>query len=651
MIRHLSQGSRGRALRLTLAVSGVLAPALGTWSCRDATVPYERADHLVGRLDDAVAVEAGRHPLRAAQFEIGFDQRRVLMQHPPSAYRFDDVPAGPRARLSVAPAMFPPAWERGSDGVGFELRCSGPSGEWLELLELQLSADGPGPREAWHPREIPLGGCSSPRTSLELRTDCGPSADCRADWAAWGDPTALDAAAFEPRARRLALLISIDTLRPDRLSLYGARRPTSPALEKLAADGIVFETAVAPAPWTIPSHASLLSSTHPAVHGATGRFEINREVPMLAEVLQSAGWRTAGFVDTAWLGGFGFDRGYDHYDAEVVEGLPRRGVSLTRQRLLDWLGTATGDVFVFWHVMDVHGPYGAPAPFGGRFRADLEIAPDGRLEELATLAYHDYLALDRFRSFDDLVAAYDEGIAAVDAGIGRLLELLEEAGLYDEALIVVTSDHGESLLDHGVWVGHGLFLTDDEIRVPLVIKLPGNRFASRRVRPMVRLLDVAPTVLDVLGVAPPASFEGLSLVDPEPGSPRALPRVAFGMSSSTGARYVRTNREKLITDWGQPRERVIDVHLRPRTLSPLLSRIDDGEKIFDLESDSREATNLAADGRAPERAEALRRLVRDHGEWTREILNRLGSGADEPELAPEQIRQLKALGYFGGGGK
>lgn len=645
--RH-ARPSRRWTLPSLVAAGLATAAGLGAWCCRAPGAGYDACHHLADRLGDAVAVSDDPRPLQVAQVEIGFDQRFAVIQHPPSAYRFEDVPAGRGSRLSAAPGLLPTAWGNGSDGVGFELLCSGPSGEWVQLLDFELTAESEAPRPAWHPQELSLGRCSSPRTSIELRTTCGPGTNCQADWAAWGDPRVVQPARFEPRLGRLAVLVSIDTLRPDRLSLYGAERPTSPRLERLAADGIVFETAVAPAPWTIPSHASMLSSTHPAVHGAIVQREISPEVPMLAEVLREAGWTTAGFVDTPWLGKFGFDRGYDHYDAKGIRGVSRRGVAITRQRLVDWLGTAAGDVFLFWHIMDVHGAYGAPAPFGGRFRSGLEIEPDGRLEELKTLAYHDYLHLERFRSLDDVIASYDEGIAAVDAELGRFLELLEAAGLYDDALIIVTSDHGESFMDHGIWVGHGLFLTDDEIRVPLVIKLPGNRFAGTRVGPMVRLLDVAPTVLDVLGVPAPPSFEGRSVVSPEPGSPRSLPRLAFGMSSNLGSRYLRTNRDKLITGWEKPLENVIRVHLQPRGPSPILGRLDDGERLFDLRSDPGETVDLAADDGSAQRADDLRRLARRHAERTRRIVERLGSTAGDPGLSGEDIQRLKALGYLDG---
>jgi arylsulfatase A-like enzyme len=602
-------------------------------------------DHL----DEAVVVEESHRPLQVHWLEVGFDRRRALLQHPPSAYVFEGLPSGESARLAVAPTMNPASWTTGTDGVGFEARCLGSSGDWVDLLDLAVSpAERPEDR-VWHQRELPLAGCSSPRTSIELRTTCGPGADCRWDWAYWGDPRVVAINVLQPELERLALLVSIDTLRPDRTSLYGSERTTTPELERLAADGIVFETAVAPAPWTIPSHASLLTSTDPGLHGATAQHDIHPGLPLLSEVFQRGGWATAGFVDTPWLSSFGFDRGYDHYDADSPPpGSTRRGAAVTRQRLLDWLAGVTGDAFIFWHVMDAHGAYGAPAPFGGRFRRDLEIAHDGRLEALRQLAYHDYLRLERFRSFDDLLAAYDEGIAATDAEVGLLLEVLRQAGLYDDALIVVTSDHGESLMDHGVWVGHGLFLTEDEIRVPLVIKLPANRWAGTRVEEMVRLIDVAPTILEVLRVPKPRSFGGQSLVHPGPGTPRALPKVAFGTSTNTGAHYVRSGELKLITDWTASRDQVVANHLRPKEPTPLTARIVSEEQLYDLSGDAAESRNLRGDPEWTDRAHRLRDLLRRHDDLIQTLRRGLATSSAEVELSPEQIRQLESLGYLGG---
>lgn len=633
---------------------------LACCACQPGPEPYEADFHLVNRLQELQPRDPDKPPSDVPWLEIGFDRRRALLQPAPSVYRLDAAPSGEEAYLSVAPTMTPAAWRTGTDGVGFEIRCQAPDGEWIDLLRLRIDPGRNPEDRTWHPQKLSLAPCSAPTTSLELQTTCGPAEDCRWDRAAWGDPRIVHQKRAELGLRRLVLLISIDTLRPDRMSLYGARRPTTPEIDRLAQDGIVFETAVAPAPWTIPSHASLLTSTDPEVHGATSQHDIHPELPLVSEVLREAGWTTAGFVDTPWLGRFGFDRGYDHYDAlSPPNGSSRRGVGVTRERLLQWLDQAAGDVFVFWHIMDVHGPYGAPAPFGGRFRRDPEVRPevsadaaetsDRRLEQLRKLAYHDYLALGRYRSLDDLKAGYDEGIAHVDAEIGRLLEFLRKAGLYDESLVIVTSDHGESFMDHGVWVGHGLFLTEDEIRIPLVVKLPGNEHAGTRVEELVRLTDVAPTLLDGVGVSPPPTFEGLSLIRPRPGVPGSLPRVAFGTSSNTGARYVRDNELKLITPWGIPRDRVISNHLRPKEPSALVERVVSDGELFDLASDPEEQENLFRAEAFREPEEELQALLQRRTDWLHKLRQRLEiSRGEEAELTEEEIRRLQALGYLGG---
>lgn len=625
------------------------------WSChgtgREAPRgSYLAATSLIDLLDEAeIEHRPVSAPIRVTWLEIGFDQQRALMQHPPSQMRFK-VPVFRESFLSVAPAMIPASWETGTDGVGFEVRCQDSNEQWIDLFSLTLSPVQRNGDRGWKPSEISLRNCSSPSSILELRTTCGPARDCRWDWATWGEPQVLSATKVQTAVERLVLLVSIDTLRPDRTSVYGAQRPTTPELEHLAADGLVFETAVAPAPWTIPSHASLLTSTPPELHGAQTEREIHPGLPLLSQVLRAAGWSTAGFVDTPWLGAFGFERGYDHYDAEAPpQGTSRRGAAATRQRILKWLSGASGDAFIFWHVMDVHGPYGAPAPYGGRFRNHLEIKPDDRLAHLRQLGYHDYLQLGRFRSFADLLAAYDEGVLAADAELGRLLAVLRETGLYDDALIIVTSDHGESFMDHGVWVGHGLFLTEDEIRVPLVIKLPGNRHAGTRVTEMVRLLDVAPTVLDTVDISAPSSFSGLSLIDPRPGDRRALPRVAFGMSSNTGAHYVRTADAKLITAWTLPRQRVIDLHLRPKTFTPLVERIAGDLFLYDLDNDPTERTNLAQSGDWAVLRDQLSELDSRFGA---SIESRRQSLAEpvrsDGVLTDDEVERLKSLGYLGG---
>ncbi len=607
---------------------------------------YLFADHL----DSAIMLREGLRPMRAPPLEIGFDRRRVVTQRPPSAFRFPAVPSGAGAVFLTAPVMDPKVWGKPTDGVGFEVLCRNDGGGWTTLLELNVSPASDPDDRVWHDRQLPLDACSAPVTDVELRTSCGPGDDCEADWPAWGDPRVVREEILEPRPERLALLISVDTLRADRLGLYGAERQTSPQLERLAEDAVVFETAVAPAPWTIPSHATMLTSTDPRVHGADARTPISESATSIAELLHQAGWQTAGFVDAAYLSTeFGFDRGFEHFDDDPPPGGGhRRGSRVTRMRLLDWLaGADDRPAFVFWHLMDVHGPYGAPAPFGGMFRRALEppASADPGLEKLKQLGYHDYLRLDRYRSLADLVAAYDEGIATIDATIDGLLQNLRDAGLYDQALIVLTSDHGESFLDHGVWVGHGLFLTDDEVRVPLIIKLPGNRYGGMRVRELVGLIDVAPSILDALGVTAPASFQGRSLLSPEPASPESLPAAVHGFSSNLGAAFIRTDSFKYIAPARSRPADLLNGALKARTGVALPLDALLGEQLYDLRRDPLETTPLVDSGHS----EGLARFRTVLEQYAAQCTARRGEGSPggaSPDLSEEALERLRALGYM-----
>jgi arylsulfatase A-like enzyme len=299
--------------------------------------------------------------------------------------------------------------------------------------------------------------------------------------------------------------------------------------------------------------------------------------------------------------------------------------------------------FAFWHIMDVHGPYGARAPFGGAYRRAVERGPSQfpPLAALSRLGIHDYLELDRFHSVEDLIAGYDEGVARVDAALGEVLQFLTDAGLYDDAMIVVTSDHGEGFAEPGLMLGHGLSLQEAEIRVPLLVKLPGQRYAGRRVPEMVRLLDVAPSILDVAGVSPPSSFAGRSLLSPAPGAPEALPEISFGSSSNTGAMYVRTRTTKYISRWLEPYEAVVSKHVYPKDANPPLLVLDPGERVYDLENDPHEQQNLVRARAWQEQRLALRAAV----EGQQRLAAARAASAGAPALSGAEVEQLRALGY------
>ena len=627
------------------------APGVSTESDSEPIVVQE--DYLLtDHLDSLEAVYESPQRIGTPLYEIGFDRRSTVFIHPPAAYRLEDIPNPPGTHFRTAPMMNPLAWAQPTDGVQFEVLCTDSSGAWHPLLDLSIDPANRLEDRIWHDVSLSLDACAEPTTALELRTGCGFAGNCDADWAAWGDPriTTLQEARLKPR--QVVLLISIDTLRPDRLGLYGGRQGTGPAIARLAEDGVTFETAISSTPWTLPSHATLLSSSWPLVHGATAKTSIPRGLPLLAEILQEQGWQTAAFVDTPYLGSqYGFGRGFDLYDEDPPPfGTHLRTAALTRTRLWEWLNSADErPAFIFWHLMDVHGPYGASAPHAGTFRSDAaeeDTEDDPILSRLATRGYHDYLLLNRFSSFQDLLDTYDEGVASADAEVGKVLDFLRAAGLYDDATIVVTSDHGESFYDHGVWVGHGLFPTDDEIRVPLVVKLPGNEFAGRRVEHFVGQIDVAPTILDSLDIETPKTFQGKSLITPSPGDRETLHKVLFGTSTNLKASFLRTENFKYIAAGTKDPDYIANETLRFRPghgldVHELLS-----EKLYDLRTDPGETNSLIGPN-APRDLGTFQLLVSQHVRESLALKQELRSSShmDTPVLSEESRERLRALGY------
>ena len=378
------------------------------------------------------------------------------------------------------------------------------------------------------------------------------------------------------------VLISIDTLRSDRLPSYGYTDGSTPQLDAFADRATLFERAYTSCPLTLPAHATLLTGLDPPDHGVRDNrgFALDETPETLAQRLRSRGYATAGFVSSMVLRrSTGIARGFDSFDDEMdgdTSGTfaQRRGDE-TVARAIDWLdGHKDGPFFLFVHLYDPHTPYAAPDPWGERF-----------------------------------TDPYDAEIAWTDTLIGRLLEALSERGLYDEAMILVVSDHGEGLGDH-VETEHGLLLYRETLQVPLIVKVPGQSRGRVR-RDTVGLIDVMPTVLDVVGEAAPAS-PGRSLLLAAPEIARGLyaetffPRYQYGFSPMRSA--IRG-----------------DLHFieAPRP------------ELFDLERDPGERSNLLRTRSAPPSLLA--------------VLDAAGSGREaRAEISAEEQEKLASLGYVGG---
>jgi arylsulfatase A-like enzyme/Tfp pilus assembly protein PilF len=396
------------------------------------------------------------------------------------------------------------------------------------------------------------------------------------------------------------LLVTLDTVRADRLGSYGYAAASTPALDGLARDGVLFSHAVATAPLTLPSHASILTGLLPPRHAVhhNGAGALPATVPTLAEALHAEGYRTAAFVGSFVLDArFGLGRGFELYDDDIardpttkVAGLEaeRPGVEVV-DRALEWLEKEDDRPFFGWvHLYDAHAPYEPAEPYRSRFA-------------------------DRL---------YDGEIAAVDAQVGRLLAYLEERGLAGDTVVAVAADHGEALGDHGE-LTHGLLLFEPTVRVPLLLRAPGRLPAGRVIEEPVGLADLGPTL---------AGFAGARLAAGETAlDGRDLSAVlAAGEEPPRADLYAETEYPRQF-GWSEL------AALRRGHAKYIAAPTP---RLFDLDADPGEAANLlqAGDRRTPALADALQSL-RERGAAT---------AAPAAELDADSRAKLAALGYLSG---
>jgi len=394
------------------------------------------------------------------------------------------------------------------------------------------------------------------------------------------------------------LFISLDTVRRDHLGTYGYEAAETPAIDALVEHGFQFEHAITPVPITLPSHASMMTGLYPPRHGVrdNGLYRLAPEHTTLAERLQAQGYETAAFVGCFVLDKrFGLDQGFDTYDFEVGEGgyfpsnfdFNQRSAGAVTGSAIRWLGERRGardgkPFFMWLHYFDAHVPYASPLGNLPRFA--------GR--------------------------PYDAEIAYVDQAIARLLAEIDAAGLRERTLVVLVADHGEGLGEHDEST-HGLFVYDTTLRVPFLLSCPGLfRGAHYDRRRAVSLVDLRPTIEDLLGVAPEAGLDGVSLVRAENGAGRTLyieTMMAFHAARCSPLYGVRRVEDKFID--------------APET------------EYYDLVADPGELKNLAAEH--PPQADALSSAL----EEMRATWSGSKSDAGARDMSEEEAERLRALGY------
>ena len=397
---------------------------------------------------------------------------------------------------------------------------------------------------------------------------------------------------FGPRRISNVVLISIDTCRADHLSCYGFERETTPNIDRIAGEGFLFANAISPVPLTLPGHSSMLTGTIPPYHGVHDNtyYKLNESNVTLAELLKPNGFKTAAFVSAFVLDSrFGLDQGFDSYNDEfkdrtLTSNVAERRGGETSRAAVEWLNKNNNErFFMFLHYFDPHKEYDAPEPFGTRF----------------------------------MLEPYSGEVAYTDHCIGQVIDKLKELGLYNSTLIIITSDHGESLGEHGE-LTHGYFIYQSTIKVPLIFRIPG-RSKGVRVGTNVSLVDITPTVCKLLGVSIPLEIQGRDLSgyfskgnseEERPLYSEALMPTEYDCNPLTGIvngdfKYIQTTRPEL----------------------------------YNLKSDPKETENLA--GKQPQRA----RIMQEDLKQIMETQLRSERSSERAYLDAESRARLESLGY------
>lgn len=483
-------------------------------------------------------------------------------------------------------------------------------------------------------------------------------------------PAACGAADPEAPPYRHVLLISLDTTRADHLGCYGGRVAT-PVLDQLAAEGVQFGNANTAATTTLAAHASLMTGTWPHTHGVIRNgFVVDEANVMMAEVLRDAGFHTAAAIGSFVIAErFAIGQGFAHFDEQFVD--PKAPTVYRDQRsaeevtaaLLAHLDDVEGDaerLFLFAHYFDPHSPYAPPAPFDSAYSADGAPVTSDNDDLEAAAGAHQHAVTGQAFGHAPLIAfgfsgpaqalvgsvgepseldrrmadAYAGEVAYMDAAIGTLLDGLRERGLYDETLIVVVADHGETFWEHHDFWNHGLWVYETTVHVPLLVHFPDGRYAGVKVDEPVSSIDVLPTLCELLSVPVPQRCEGVSLVPAMDGL--EFERGPIFVSATQPFRAERedgwTNREK-------------PVAVRDGPWKYVRSRYNKVEQLFNLARDPSEQNDLMRRELKPRATKRLAALRVALDRWE-------ASAAPLPmqfdvEHAEETMRRLKGLGYSG----
>ena len=461
----------------------------------------------------------------------------------------------------------------------------------------------------WGAARIVGGGTLGPPEPLPLARD--EAADARAD--ALRKATAGDG----------VVLVILDAATAGHFGCYGYSRKTTPEIDRIASEGVLFEEAYSPAPYTLAAMASLWTSRYPDQHGVVeprSGAGVRRARVTLPDLLSAAGIPTRGFIANGMAGpAFGFDRGFAKFEEiYVTHGLD---AAAFRKVLPPWLDEIREKrAFTYLHFREPHWPYDPPPPF------DILFGPEGPIPKWLRLDRHFLPNVDNRKTpilqehRDHVVRLYDGNLAYADHEVGELRKALEARGLWDKTILIVAADHGEALFEHG-HVGHEVQVYEASLKIPLIVRFPRGRGPSGvRVRGFVDLLDLAPTLADLFGVrgrgGSEREFEGRSLLPVLYGA--AGKPVLLARSRGARPRYsFRYERLKYVYESGTGRE-----------------------ELYDVPADPGESRDLS--GEDPVRTAWYRQALQ---RWLLRLEPEQGEEGPAAPLTPQQEENLKALGY------
>ncbi len=545
----------------------------------------------------------------------------------PSPYTsaFVQIPNAASLRFEAV-VVYPEGVPR-PDPVTFRVAIETRDGVRRTIHERRLTPRAEREPNRWNEATIDLREFAGQRARFIFETDSqGWLRGRQVAQALWGAPVLTAPTHSESSTRPNVILISIDTLRADLLGCYGSARDTSPYLDALAAEANLFEHCYSPSSWTLPAHVAVLTGLHPSAHGSnspTGKT-IPSETPTLAELATLGGYRTAAFTGGVFVAPqWGFGRGFERYG---IYRQSRTGDAIGDS--LSWMADAEGTpFFVFLHTYTVHEPYSPPPEYLEKFGDPEYTGPMARQFHFDD---RDLVMGLSEAGREHLKNLYTAEIGYVDSLMGYFFGQLKKRGLWDNSLIVVFSDHGEEFWDHGQW-GHGVTLYDEQLHVPLLIKMPNQR-EGRRIDTLVSLTDLFMTTVNAINPKEAVKSESLDLTP-----------LMTGDANSYERAYVVGEVGFREDPWARIPAEPVRKSIRSAEYKFILNPGDRDSEFYNLIEDPHEHS-VVPDGASPAQ-DTLRHALERFSSGA-ELEKRVRAAKQETVELDDLSADLEALGYL-----